>query len=200
MNILIISGSARINSQSRRISDVVKLRLNSIYRIEADIFDLVGNPLPLWDELVGANSEDWSKLLDPVRSKMRSADAFVIVVPEWGGMVPPSLKNLFLLSTQHELGHKPALIVSISSTSNGSYPVSELRMSSYKNTKILYLPEHIIVRNVEEVLYEIGGSRESEYILKRLDNNLGLLKAYAEAMVHVRSSKLVDIHAYPYGM
>ena len=51
-----------------------------------------------------------------------------------------------------QLGHKPALIVTVSSADGGAYPVAELRMSSYKNNRICYLPEHVILRNVERIL------------------------------------------------
>ena len=41
------------------------------------------------------------------------------------------------------------LIVSISSGIGGADPI-ELRSSSYKNSHILWIPENIIIRNVEQ--------------------------------------------------
>jgi hypothetical protein len=39
------------------------------------------------------------------------------------------------------------LIIAVSGgAGGGAYPVAELRMSSYKNSRICYLPEHLIVR------------------------------------------------------
>ena len=67
-------------------------------------------------------------------------------------MVPAGLKNFFLCFGRNELAHKPGLIVGVSSADGGVYPVAELRMSSYKNSRICYIPEQLIVRNVESVL------------------------------------------------
>ena len=50
------------------------------------------------------------------------------------------------------LAHKPALIIAVSSSDGGAYPVAELRMSSYKNTRICDISEQIIARHVESVL------------------------------------------------
>ena len=65
-------------------------------------------------------------------------------------MATPIAKNFFLICNKGELAHKPGLIVSISSGNGGAYPVSELRSSSYKNTHIMWIPEQIIIRNVEQ--------------------------------------------------
>ena len=85
-----------------------------------------------------------------------------MVVPEYGGMSTPNSKNFFLLFNffffffffllNGELFHKPGLIVSISSGNGGAYPISELRSSSYKNSHIMWIPENIIIRNVNQFL------------------------------------------------
>ena len=36
------------------------------------------------------------------------------MVPEWGGMVPSQVKNIFLLASNNEFAHKPGLIVTLS--------------------------------------------------------------------------------------
>ncbi len=64
--------------------------------------------------------------------------------------VPAGLKNFFLMFSRFELGHKPAMIVAVSSGDGGAYPVAELRMSSYKNNRICYIPEQLNLRNVEK--------------------------------------------------
>ena len=38
------------------------------------------------------------------------------MTPEWAGMVTPGLKNLLLFATSKEVGHKPALVVGVSSS------------------------------------------------------------------------------------
>ena len=68
-------------------------------------------------------------------------------MPEYGGMATPNSKT-FLVFNNGELFHKPGLIISVSSGTGGAYPISELRSSSYKNSHIMWIPEHIIIRNV----------------------------------------------------
>jgi NAD(P)H-dependent FMN reductase len=48
-----------------------------------------------------------------LRAELDSCDGFVVVTPEWHGMVPAGLKNFFLLwPGSGVLAHKPALIIS----------------------------------------------------------------------------------------
>ncbi|MCX6128553.1 MAG: NAD(P)H-dependent oxidoreductase [Proteobacteria bacterium] len=165
------------------------------------LLDLCGNPLPLWDEGVWKGAEPWHTVWDPIKTQLQNSDAFIFVVPEWHGMVPSALKNLFQLCSTQELGHKPALIVAISSARGGSYPVSELRMSSYKNNRILYIPEHLIVRDVESMLNPGAPKGEDDtYIRQRLGYCLAVLKQYANALREVRLSGVIDHKTYPNGM
>ena len=92
----------------------------------------------------------WGETWNSISENLSNADGFILVVPEYGGMATPAAKNIFLLSGNGEFAHKPGLIVSISSGNGGAYPIAELRSSSYKNTHIMWIPENIIIRNVEE--------------------------------------------------
>jgi NAD(P)H-dependent FMN reductase len=129
---------------------------------------------------------------------MRAVDAVVLVTPEWGGMATPSIKNFLLLCTPREVGHKPALIVAVSASQGGSYPVAELRMNSSKNNRLLYIPESVIVRNVENALDP--KSAESARVEGRLRHAIGILRAYARALGPMRDSTDFDYESYPYGM
>jgi len=55
-------------------------------------------------------------------------------------MAPAGLKNFFLYAGNTALAHKPAYLVGISASRGGSYPIAELRMSSYKNSYLCYIP------------------------------------------------------------
>ena len=50
MNIVIISGSNRKNSQSIKVSEICKKVLNKL-SASASVIDLHKKPIPLWDEL-----------------------------------------------------------------------------------------------------------------------------------------------------
>jgi NAD(P)H-dependent FMN reductase len=203
MKMTIISGSHRKNSQSSKVAKFIRDLLQSQLIDEADIIDLAGNPLPLWDQDVWDNSESWLKQLTPLKSQLQSSDGLIIITPEWHGQVPAGLKNFFLLFGKQELGHKPALIISISSGDGGSYPVAELRMSSYKNNRICYIPEQVIIRNVEQVLNvdeEHNDPRSDSYYRERIAWALGILKEYAKALKGVRELGIINSEQYSNGM
>ena len=148
-----------------------------------------------------SDSPKWGELWGPTAQKLRESDALVVISPEWAGMVPPALKNFMLLCSTAEVAHKPALIVSVSAGIGGSYPVNELRISSYKNNRLLYIPEHVIVRNVGAVLHGESARDEADAsIRKRIDYALGVLVEYSKALLQVRESSAVSFSEHPYGM
>ena len=204
MNITIVSGSHRKVSQSIKIAKAIKSALKPFKECdEANIFDLANNPLPLWNEDLRKVGNPSNSLLESVSKKLAYSDAFIIISPEWHGMVPAGLKNFFLMWGKGELAHKPALIVTVSSGDGGSYPVAELRMSSYKNNRICFLPEHLIIRNVESVFNENeidNNSSSQEYFENRLDYCLKQLLTYRKAFKQIRKSNSVSIKKYGSGM
>ena len=204
MNITIVSGSHRKVSQSIKIAKAIKSALKSFKECdEANIFDLANNPLPLWNEDLRKVGNSSNSLLESVSKKLAYSDAFIIISPEWHGMVPAGLKNFFLMWGKGELAHKPALIVTVSSGDGGSYPVAELRMSSYKNNRICFLPEHLIIRNVESVFNDNemdNNSSSQEYFENRLNYCLKQLLTYAKAFQQIRKSDAVSIKKYGSGM
>lgn len=204
MQFTIISASHREVSQSIKVARVVQSTLLQNKLCDTvEILNLANNPLPLWDQGVWDGDEKWKQLLDPIRMQCQNSDAFVIVTPEYHGQAPAGLKNLFLLLSKNELGHKPALIVAVSSADGGSYPVAELRMSSYKNNRLCYIPEQIIVRNVEKVLNEKTEDNTASadaYFRDRILWALGILKAYAIGLKQVRESGATQTKVYNNGM
>lgn len=203
MKISIINGSHRENSQSLKVAKYIQTVLDSGISEQSWLCSLAGNPFPLWDQGVWDSDPKWQKLLVPIKEQLASSDAFVIISPEWHGQVPAGLKNFFLLFGKNELGHKPALIVSVSSGEGGAYPVAELRMSSYKNSRICYIPEHVIVRHVEKVLNDNSDDndgRSDPYIRERLQWSLNILKQYGVALKQVRESGSTESDKFKNGM
>ena len=203
MKISIICGSHRENSQSYKVAKVIQKTLQSGICDETWLFNLAGNPLPLWDQGVWDGEQKWLDVLTPIKQQLASSDAFVIISPEWHGQVPAGLKNFFLLFCKNELGHKPAQIVTVSSADGGSYPVAELRMSSYKNNRICYVPDHIILRNVEKILNdnpEDNNESADSYFRERIEWSLNILKEYAVGLKHVRDSGVTATDKFNNGM
>ena len=203
MKISVISGSHRQNAQSLKVAQYIQSLLDSGISEHSWLFSLTQNPLPLWDEGVWDGEPKWKELLAPIKQQLAGSDAFVVVTPEWHGQVPAGLKNFFLLFGKNELGHKPALIVAVSSAEGGAYPVAELRMSSYKNSRICYIPEHVIIRHVEKVLndnHDDNDPRSDPYIRERIQWSLNVLKQYAIALQQVRDSGATDSDKFKNGM
>ena len=97
-----------------------------------------------------------------------------------------------------EFAHKPGLIVSVSSGNGGAYPIAELRSSSYKNTHIMWIPENIIIRNVEEFNPGSHGDNIPEWLDDRIDYVLELLLVYVSNMKPLR--KLINRKDFGNGM
>ena len=187
----IISASHRSGAQSLRLAN----ELNSRYFDgDADVVDLFAADLPLWDGEREANDS-----VKTVQDTIASADGLVFVVPEWHGMAPAGLKNLFLWCGHPHFAHKPALIVAVSASVGGAFVVAELRSSSYKNSRLLWLPEHLILRNAGDLW--IGNAGESEdYLTKRAAYATEQLKIYTEALTPQRAVLTAGIKDFANGM
>jgi NAD(P)H-dependent FMN reductase len=198
----IVSGSHRKNSQSVRVARWIETRLSQLgLAKDTSLLELATANIPFWDEGTWAGEERWKKIWDEHSRELASCDAFVIVAPEYGGMVPPALKNIFLLTSNQELAHKPALIVGVSSGRSGTYPISELRMSGYKNTRICYMPDHMILREVEKLFVSDAPATPIEGEIRgRLEYFLKVLAEYSKALRQVRESGVIDTKTFPNGL
>ena len=203
MKITIVSGSHRRDSQSAKVGRFLEHTLKEQALGEQTwLLDLADFPLPLWDEGIWAGDPAWRERLAPISEQLAASDGFVIISPEWHGMVPSGLKNFFLMWGKGELAHKPALIVAVSAGDGGAYPVAELRMSSYKNNRLCYIPEQLIVRHVESVLNDTGDNNPEAdaYFRDRSLFALRLLREYALALRAVRDSGLTVDARFKNGM
>lgn len=202
MQIAIVVGSHREGSQSSRVGAYIAKDLVRIDpTVDVDTIDLAGNPLPLWDESVWQGESALAALWKPFRDRMRKADGFVLVAPEWAGMVPPGLKNLLLFAGPKEVGHKPGLIVAVSASRGGSYPVNELRTSGYKNSRLVYIPEHVLIQDVADVLVgDEPASDRDAWLRKRIAFADRILLDYARALEPIRRSGVTEHADFPYGM
>jgi len=204
MHIVLISGSHRQNSQSLRVTKYLAAQVPKLdTSVSTDIIEMTGNPLPLWDDSMWQKdgASPLQKQWEPYAKRLQAADAFVVTSPEWHGMVPAGLKNFFLYCSPKEVGHKPALITAVSASRGGAYPVNELRTSSYKNSMICYIPEHLIVREAAKMFVEGAPSGpDDEYLRGRADYALKILLGYAKALKPVRDSGVTFDKKYANGM
>ncbi|MBT5228781.1 MAG: NAD(P)H-dependent oxidoreductase [Methylococcales bacterium] len=204
MKITIVSGSHRAPSQSEKVARYLESVITKENdNVEVYFYNLANNPLPLWDQSIWESDQTWIDRLAPIKEELASSDAFIFVVPEWHGMVPSGFKNFLLMFNRFELGHKPALITSVSSGIGGTYPVTELRMNSSKNNRLCYIPESLIIRNVEQVLNEDpkdNTEEEDSYYRGRISWCLDILVGYADALKAMREKITVHHDDYSNGM
>jgi len=200
MKILLVSGSSRANSQSLKVTKWLESQLQKL-GADSEIIDLQSVNLPLvhediWDDIANL------PVAKNIKKILESADGFVIVTPEWNGMAAPALKNLFSY-LDYEVANKPAYLVAVSANRGGAYPIAEMRMNSAKNSFISYIPEHLIVRGVKDVMNDTeidSGEGDDQYIKRRAIYGLKILLEYTKALGMVRESGVLDYEIYANGM
>ncbi|ABM00990.1 NADPH-dependent FMN reductase [Shewanella amazonensis] len=194
MKLSIINGSQRRGSQSGRVAEFIKAQSHSFSDVE--VIDLADYALPFWDgDSHESKGEDWAI----IEAKLSASDAYVLITPEWSGMATPVLKQLLMNASVPVSGHKPALLVSVSSSVNGVFPLSELMVSGNKNNKMVFIPANLIVRNVEEVLHPVAEGEQSsrdKAIRERIAESVALLGHYTELLLPMRQYR----DPFRYGM
>lgn len=111
MKIEIISGSPRQNSLTRRVALHLKNWVKEHTSHEVDIIDLKDWNLPPV-QTVFVSVEKTPDEFKPLAERVFSADAFILVTPEYNGSYSPALKNLLdHFPKQH---HKPFAIATAS--------------------------------------------------------------------------------------
>ena len=209
MNLLIISGSQRESSMSYEVAKFIKGNvLDEISDVTTSILDLSDYPCLL--ENYGARVNN-PQLLDKekhdVLAQLYSCDAIVIIAPEWGGMVPPSLVNLLLLTANGSanglpFGHKPAFAIGLSASGGGSNPISLLKGYTAKNSHLVWLPLHAIVQNVETFLaqeWQPGHKGRYNQVQSRILVGLKSLLVYARQLSPVREELVKMSQVHPFG-
>ena len=198
MNISIICGSQRTSSESGKLALFLQNKITELFpKTQTNLFDLGKNPLPLWNEGVWQGTDEWKTIWHPIAQTLNNSDGIILISPEYGGMVPPALKNFLLLCGGKDIAHKPGLIIAVSSGRGGSYPVAELRTSGYKNNRVCWVPDHVIVRDITNF-----NKTPSDYQrdIDRLEYSLKMFNEYAKALKTVRNSGVIDLETYPFGM
>jgi len=158
LNILIVSGSQRTDSQSLAVSNyLLENTFKCHENIDISILDLSQFPILLNHYFDNLKNEVLLKAKDEVLGLVYQCDGIVFVAPEWGGMLPPALVNLFLLTANGSanglpLGNKPAFAVGISASDGGNNPVVQLKAVTGKNSHLVWLPLHAVIKNVKKFL------------------------------------------------
>ena len=176
--------------------------------VTSTILDLSSYPFLL--DHYGIGREDKIALAnekEAVLQKMYNCDAVIVVAPEWGGMLPPALVNLFLLSANGSagglpFGHKPAFAVGISASGGGANPISLMKAYTAKNSHLAWLPLHAIIQNVNDfVIADWQPTLENRFsqIQSRLSVGIKSLVIYANQLSNVREELVELSKIHPFG-
>lgn len=209
MQVLVVSASQRAKSKSFDLAKYIQTHtLDTNPDISSSILDL-----SLYSNLLdhyGVNNEENIELArekDEVLSLLYRCDAVIFVTPEWGGMIPPALINLFLLTANGSanglpLGHKPAFAVGVSASSGGSNPISLLKAYTAKNSHVTWLPLHAVIQNVEQFLQQEWSPTLTDrfsQVQSRLLVGIKSLLIYSKQLAAVREELVLLSKVHPFG-
>jgi NAD(P)H-dependent FMN reductase len=149
MKIVIVSGSQRPESQTCKVCTYIQNLLNR-KDVDTHLLELGTQPLPL-NSSTEARSQGGKDTIETYLSLLDGADGFVYASPEWSGAATPAIMNALSLAGS-PLSHKPTMLVGVSASRGGSYPIAQMKAFGSKNNKTIFVPDHIIVHNVTDVL------------------------------------------------
>ncbi len=170
-HIAIISSSIRVNRQSHRVALFFKKFLEEHQQASSEILDLAVYRFPLFEERLQYQKNPPANVLD-FAGRVKSADAIIIVTPEYNGGYPASLKNVVDL-LYSEWRRKPIGIAAVSDGPfGGTQVVTSLQFSLWK-IGALTVPARFHVANVHENYDENGNPKNKELTEKMANGFVG---------------------------
>ncbi|MBL7893336.1 MAG: NAD(P)H-dependent oxidoreductase [Bacteroidia bacterium] len=152
--ISIISASVRNGRKSNRVAIYFKNYIEENKIATPEIIDLDKYQFPVFNERLKFLKTPSDSILE-FAGKIKSADAVLIVTPEYNGGYPAALKNLIDM-LYDEWYHKPIGFITVSSGAfGGSQVITSLQFVLWK-MKALTVPAMFPVAKVEETFDENG--------------------------------------------
>ncbi|WP_163933966.1 NADPH-dependent FMN reductase [Paraferrimonas sp. SM1919] len=178
MSYLIVSSSPRDASQSAKVAQYLQQQLGS----SAEHLELVQLNLPFWD---GSDEAIAKPQWQQIKHKLKHAQGYIFITPEWNGIASPLLKNFLMMCDAQECAHKPTLLVSVVSGISGVHPINELKMNAFKNSRMLVLPDYLVIRHCEDALnHPKPQSSQDARTRSRIEYCLHLFKQYCQMLDH----------------
>lgn len=160
MKIEIISGSPRINSVTRRVAINLKKTFLAETDHVADIIDLRDWHLPPV-QTVFVSVDKTPEEYKPLTERIFSADAIILVTPEYNGSYSPALKNL--LDHFPKQNHKPFGIVTASPGAMGGIRASQQLLQLVPALFGVASPYLLIVPLVDKKFDEEGNLLDEKF-------------------------------------
>lgn len=196
MKIVVVQGSTRAGSQSRKVADVLIGKLQKMEGVETKLIDLHESPLPIYDD---TKKPEW----ETMKQDFVSADGFVWVVPEWSGTAGPGIMNLAVyLGEGGQAAHKPVLLAAVSSGAGGAYPLAQIKAHTGKNGRWVVVPEPLRFRDIGKIFNSNepdSQSKVDQTMHERSQYSLEVLVEYIDALSKMRSETGRDYRKYKSG-
>ena len=167
--VYIILGSTRDGRLSDKIGKTI-IKLIDVHEVCAEIIDLRDYPLPFLADAVPP--ADRKVITDPAvkkwSDKIKQADAFIIVAPEYNAGYPGVLKNA-LDSLYVEWNNKPVALVTYSGgPSGGARVYAQLKEVLTHGLKMVLAPKHIMIPSSYKA-FNADGSLADRSIEKQIN-------------------------------
>jgi NAD(P)H-dependent FMN reductase len=160
MEIVIMSGSSRGNSEGKKVTKFIE-RLSLERGWKATIIDPWEVDLPLLDKTFAEMENPESKFVD-LHDNLVKADGYILVTAEYNHSIPPALKNT-LDHFRSEYYFKPSAIVSYSTGPFGGVRAGEHLRSICAELGMPSIPTLLPVSKVKESLNDDGTSVDGVY-------------------------------------
>jgi NAD(P)H-dependent FMN reductase len=159
LKIKIIIGSVRDTDTGKKIATNIKNSADKNQSVTTEIVHIKDFNLPLYVDPIDPGSKK-TEITDPILKKwsdtIKSADAYIILVPEYNSGYPGSLKNA-LDSIYTELHNKPVAFVGYSGgPSGGASAIAQLKQVITKGFRMITITTDINIPHSWKAFNEDG--------------------------------------------
>jgi NAD(P)H-dependent FMN reductase len=186
-HVCIISSSIRRDRFSHRVAIYLSGLLQHQFQTEVEILDLLKYNFPLFEERLKYLDSPSPEVLD-FAERVRKADGLILVVPEYNGGYPASIKNVIDLLTD-EWRKKPVAFAVVSNGQfAGSQVIFSLQFTLWKIMAITVSPA-LRIPDIETSIDENGIPPDKALMDKRASSTIRELLWHIEANRRMRLEK-----------
>jgi len=190
VKVALILGSIRDIRRGGRVAKWLMPQLSALNDLEVELLDLKDYQLPFFDESnspEGLERKYSNKTAQKWSQKIDSADAFIVITPEYNHGTSGVLKNA-LDWLYYEWARKPVAFISYSpNASGGARAVEQLRQNVIE-LQMAPLREAIHIAYVLDTIDEDGNLLQGHYN-ERLSTLLDELRWWSSALKAARTKK-----------
>lgn len=187
MKVVVILGSTRDGRMGDRVSKLVVNEAKKINGWDVELVDLAEINLPMYHEasLPSMMNEQYSDTAVSEWSRVvKSADAFLVLTPEYNHSIPAPLKNA-IDWLYPEWGNKAAGIISYSMAPYGGARAVEHLRNILARLAVATVQTTTSIGSVHETISE-NGEPVSEGTLAALRSELAQVDSWAQALKTIR--------------